>query len=113
MKPGYRLTLRFAVLAFAAIVFTTLAYVHAQTAADADFDGDGTVGFADFVAFAGNFGTSSGDGRYDARYDLNGDGNVGFADFVAFAGFSVEAPFPTILQCWNVSATRACPLGFR
>lgn len=74
-------------LALTAIAFAGLALVSAQTAADADFDDDGTVGFSDFVAFAGNFGTSQGDGRYDAKYDLNGDGNVGFADFVAFAGF--------------------------
>ena len=89
------------------IVFAGLAFVYAQTAADADFDGDGKVGFSDFVSFAGKFGTSQGDGRYEAKYDLDGDGQVGFGDFVAFAGFLVRAPFPTRRRYWSGSATRA------
>ena len=76
------------------IVFAGLAFVYAQTAADADFDGDGKVGFSDFVAFAGKFGTSQGDGRYEAKYDLDGDGQVGFGDFVAFAGFFGQSAVP-------------------
>ena len=52
----------------------------------ADFDGDGTVGFSDFVQFAGVFGSSRGDVGYDARYDLDGNGSVGFSDFLIFAG---------------------------
>lgn len=52
----------------------------------ADFDGDGTVGFADFLQFAGAFGSGRGDAGYDARYDLDGNGSVGFSDFVIFAG---------------------------
>ena len=50
-----------------------------------DFDGDGEVGFSDFIAFAQIFGTSSGDARYDARFDLDSSGDVGFPDFIAFA----------------------------
>lgn len=52
----------------------------------ADFDGDGVVGFADFVLFAREFGLSSGDAVFDARFDLDQDGAVGFSDFVIFAG---------------------------
>ena len=51
-----------------------------------DFDNDGTVGFSDFLAFAGRFGTSAGDSRYDARFDLDRDGTVGFKDFLTLAG---------------------------
>ncbi len=76
------------------IAFAGLAFVYAQTAADADFDGDGKVGFSDFVSFAGKFGTSRGDGRYEAKYDLDGDGQVGFTDFVAFAGFFGQSAVP-------------------
>ena len=58
-----------------------------------DFDGDGTVGFPDFLAFAGSFGASRGDARYEARYDLDGDGSVAFSDFLIFAGaFGSEVP---------------------
>ena len=52
---------------------------------NADFDGDGTVGFADFLEFAGQFGAQQGDGRYQAKYDLNSDGAIDFADFLLFA----------------------------
>ena len=50
-----------------------------------DFDGDGTIGFADFLLFAAQFGFSQGDAGYDARYDLDGDGTIGFGDFLIFA----------------------------
>ena len=51
-----------------------------------DFDGDGTVGFDDFVQFAAKFGLSQGDEGYDARFDLDGNGAIGFSDFLIFAG---------------------------
>ena len=50
-----------------------------------DFDGNGVVGFADFMQFAAQFGLSQSDTGYDARYDLDGDGTIGFGDFVIFA----------------------------
>ena len=51
-----------------------------------DFDGDGQVGFADFLMFVGQFGLGVSDSNYDARMDFDGDGVVGFADFVKFTG---------------------------
>ena len=51
-----------------------------------DFDGDGRVGFTDFVLFASRFGSTPGDGTYEAKYDLDVDGAIGFSDFVIFAG---------------------------
>jgi hypothetical protein len=51
----------------------------------ADFNGDGSVDFSDFIAFAQNFGRSEGDADYDARFDLTGDQTVDFSDFIAFA----------------------------
>ncbi|MEE2752746.1 MAG: EF-hand domain-containing protein [Candidatus Latescibacterota bacterium] len=50
----------------------------------ADFDGDGTVGFSDFLNFAGNFGKQSSDVDFDSRFDLDADGIVGFTDFLVF-----------------------------
>ena len=52
----------------------------------ADFDGDGAVGFSDFLQLAGAFGLSRGDAGYDERYDLDGNGMIGFSDFLIFAG---------------------------
>ena len=57
-----------------------------------DFNGDGVVNFADFLAFAGQFGTRQGDGRYEAQYDLDSDGAIGFGDFLIFSSsFGKEA----------------------
>lgn len=46
----------------------------------ADFDGSGSVDFADFLFFASSFGTS------EPKADLDGSGVVDFADFLVFAG---------------------------
>ena len=51
----------------------------------ADFDGNGTVGFPDFITFARNFGRKKADTNFNIRYDLNANGSVDFADFVLFA----------------------------
>ncbi len=51
----------------------------------ADFNGDGSVDFSDFIAFAQNFGRNDGDDNYDAKFDLTGDDRVDFSDFIAFA----------------------------
>ena len=50
-----------------------------------DFDGDGVVGFSDFVKFTAKFGFSRGKAGYDPRFDLDRDGNVGFSDFLILA----------------------------
>ena len=50
-----------------------------------DFDGDGKVGFGDFVLFAQKFGTAEGGSGYDRAFDLDLSGSIGFSDFVLFA----------------------------
>ena len=50
----------------------------------ADFDGDGSVGFSDFLQFVAKYGLSWGDAGYDARFDLDGDGTVGSRDWWIF-----------------------------
>ena len=72
-----------------------IALLSGQVAPSPDFDGDGRVGFSDFLIFAESFGTQQGDGQYDARTDLDSDGAVGFSDFLIFAeafGTAVETP---------------------
>ena len=89
-----------------------------------DFDGDGTVGFSDFVLFAGVFGSRRGDEKYEAKYDLSGNGEIGFSDFVVFAqSFGKEVPPPVVvrptgeLQPWDLStivpidSVRSMPTG--
>ena len=60
----------------------------------ADFNGDGSIGFSDFVLFASAFGSN------DLRYDLSGNGRVAFEDFVSFvAAFEQSRGFkPVVLQ---------------
>ena len=78
-----------------------------------DFDGNGIVDFADFLAFAGLFGARQGDGRYDARYDLDGDGAIGFSDFLIFSGsFGKEVSSPNVdIPDANLRAVIADSLG--
>ena len=62
------------------------------TSADGDpvyivaLDGDMTVGFDDFMAFAAAFDTQDGDAAWNIQADLNDDGKVDFADFILFVG---------------------------
>ena len=44
-----------------------------------DFDGNGSVGFEDFLIFAIGFRTNN------IQCNIDGDGSVGFADFLLFA----------------------------
>ena len=68
-----------------------------DTASIPDFDGDGTIGFGDFVIFAGVFGARQGDEKYEATHDLNGDGEIGFSDFLIFAeNFGKDIPAPVV-----------------
>ena len=50
-----------------------------------DFDGDGIIGFTDFITFAQAYGTSVGDPNYSAGFDMDQDGAINFLDFVKFA----------------------------
>ena len=65
-------------------LITTTDAIRLNASLSPDFDGDGRVGFADFVQFAGLFGASRGDGTYQAKYDLDSNGAIGFSDFVIF-----------------------------
>ena len=51
---------------------------------EADFDGDGAVGFGDFFLFADAFGGS------DSRFDLDGSGSVDFGDFFLLADYFAD-----------------------
>ena len=68
----------------ALVVLLYVGQVSANTAASADFDGDGVVGLPDFSLFVEKFGTRQGDAEYDAKYDLDGNGEIGLSDFSIF-----------------------------
>lgn len=50
-----------------------------------DFNGNGTVDFPDFIAFAGAFGLRTDQANFDAKFDLDTSGDIGFSDFLIFA----------------------------
>lgn len=50
----------------------------------ADFNGNGSVDFPDFLLFIEMFGKAKDDEGFDARFDFNGDNVVGFPDFLLF-----------------------------
>lgn len=60
-----------------------------------DIDGDLTIDFDDFLAFAAHFGRSSADPDFDPRFDFDGDGLVGFSDFLKFAAAFGKTIAPT------------------
>ena len=51
-----------------------------------DFDGDGMIGFGDYVQFARVYGMSSEDAKFESKFDLDGSGDIGFRDFLTFMG---------------------------
>ena len=63
---------------FVALTFSPLS---GQTASDCDFDGNGEVGFGDYLLFLKAYQTDQ------AKYDLSGNGTVDFTDFVTFLKF--------------------------
>ncbi len=55
-----------------------------ETTPSADFNKDGVVNFADFLAFGEHFGRKKGQPGWDAKYDLDSNGEIGFGDFLIF-----------------------------
>ena len=51
----------------------------------ADLDGDGVIGFGDFLHFALGFGARRGDSMYSDDLDFDGDGSIDFQDFLTMA----------------------------
>ncbi|MDE2888044.1 MAG: DUF5050 domain-containing protein [Gemmatimonadota bacterium] len=78
---------------FTPFAIVAIGLLAAQPVTSPDFDGDGVVGFPDFLAFAAVYGTTAADADYVARFDLDSDGEIGFADFLIFAGaFGSQVP---------------------
>ena len=79
--------------------------LRAQATADSDFDGSGTVDFADFLLFAQAFGST------ESRYDLDGSGTVDFADFLGLVRVFGQAVTPSEQPEPQAEITVALPGG--
>ncbi|MYB55682.1 MAG: beta-propeller fold lactonase family protein [Gemmatimonadetes bacterium] len=67
----------------------------AQETKSADFDGNGTVDFTDFLAFAQGFGKSAGQDDFNEKLDLDGNGTIDFSDFLLFVNAFGGSSSPT------------------
>ena len=64
-----------------------------SVAPSSDFNGDGTVNVDDFLLFISKYGSSRGDGTYQAKYDLDSNGVIGVSDFLIFVNdFGKQVP---------------------
>jgi formylglycine-generating enzyme len=75
-----------------AAVGDTLAVVLPAGSAGSDFDGNGKVGFGDYLLFAQAYQTDH------AEYDLSGDGVVDFRDFWTFVEFYGQVVYETRVE---------------
>ena len=75
------------------ISFAKAADMGTSSVLTGDFNGNGVVNISDFLLFVSYYGTSRGDGTYDAQYDLDGNSEIGFPDFLIFTNsFGKEVP---------------------
>ena len=71
------------------------------SACPGDFDGNGRVNIADFLAFSDAFGARSGEAKYNAVIDMDGSGAIDISDFLAFVevfGTTCEKTPPAVLS---------------
>ena len=89
MRPIHAMWIGLALIAAVSVALVALVALTAAQGtppAQADFDGSGTVDFADFILFAVAFGKAAGDPAYDAAFDIVPNRQIDFNDFLAFAG---------------------------
>jgi hypothetical protein len=72
---------------------SSIAFLGDGSILQGDFNGDGVVGFPDFLAFAGAFGKVARDQDFDVKFDLNNSGAVDFPDFLIFISLFVTPSF--------------------
>ncbi len=75
----------------------------------ADIDGDGTVGFSDFLILSSQFGLS--DPLPDPSADIDGDGTVSFADFLVLSNTFGQTATATLGPATTVQSVPE-PSGF-
>ena len=85
------------------LITLTSAAIFAQTAEDADFDGNGRVEFTDFLQFAKAYGSTQAD------FDLNGNGKVDFTDFLTFARYYGQEVSPSASRWTTYTSADGLP----
>ncbi len=89
--------MKYTAIVLSLTLFLAVPLLDAQETKSADFDGNGTVDFTDFLTFAQGFGKSAGQADFNAKLDLDGNGTIDFPDFLLFVsafGGSSSTPTP-------------------
>ena len=88
LRPGSSsLVLQNVQLEFDGLALTVGSIISGEVtiSSSADYNGDGSVTFADFVLFAVQYGSKVGDDNWEAVYDSDGNDVIDFQHFVFFA----------------------------
>ena len=92
------------IVAWALFFLLLHVWAHAQTIRS-DFDGDGSVDFADFLLFARAYGGS------DVQFDLSGNGTVDFSDFLLFVSDFSKETAPKVPEWAQIEAANSGPVA--
>ena len=87
--------MKYTAIALSLTLFLAAPLLDAQETKSADFDGNGTVDFTDFLTFVQGFGKSAGQDDFDEKLDLDGNGTIDFSDFLLFVNAFGESSSPT------------------
>ncbi len=87
--------MKYTAIALSLTLFLAVPLLNAQETKSADFDGNGTVDFTDFLTFVQGFGKSADQADFNANLDLDGNGTIDFSDFLLFVNAFGGSSSPT------------------
>ena len=87
--------MKYIAIALSLTLLVSSPLLYAQETKSADFDGNGSVDFTDFLMFAQGFGKSDGQDDFNAKLDLDGNGTIDFSDFLLFVNAFGKSSGPT------------------
>lgn len=87
--------MKYTAIALFLTLFLAAPLLNAQETKSADFDGNGTVDFTDFLTFVQGFGKSADQADFNANLDLDSNGTIDFSDFLLFVNAFGGSSSPT------------------
>ena len=87
--------MKYTAIALSLTLLLAAPLLDAQETKSADFDGNGTVDFTDFLTFVQGFGKSADQADFNAKLDLDGNGTIDFSDFLLFVSAFGKSSSPT------------------
>ena len=87
--------MKYTAIALSLTLLLAAPLLDAQETKSADFDGNGTVDFTDFLTFVQGFDKSADQADFNAKLDLDGNGTIDFSDFLLFVSAFGKSSSPT------------------